>query len=866
MAKQTINVGVSQDDGTGDTLRAAFVKVNENFTEIYNEVGGDTLSEIRLSGSTITTDGTNSNLVLNPNGTGKVDLEGDVLARGDLEVIGSITGTGLQINGGATITGALTAGSFSPTTITTEDLIVTGNTDLGNASSDTVTVTARFDSALIPVDSSNDLGTSSLRWKDAYFTTVDTSSNATIGGNLDVTGNVTIGGNITIGDADTDSININAEINNHIIPNSDSTFDIGSTSKKYLNVYADVLHVDQSMIGGLDIQGTTITTQTTNNNITLDPQGTGLVNVDGQLRVTGTFQISGTQTIDMGSNKITSVASPAASTDAANKDYVDNNSINNVVEDTSPQLGGNLDINGFDIVSARSNENIVIDPNGTGIVVIRSGITTSGANTSSGKDVFNAGLSVKNGATSAGFIEFFEDSDNGTNKVTLIGPASTSDVTLTLPSTAGTVALVGSTLSSIGTVGNTGSGSIGVGDTLQALGTTNEINVDAAGSALSFSLADNISGITSISTTGLKMINNNIEGIQSNANIVLVPSGTGQIEARSSIILDTNSDLITNGNRITHAASGTVSFLDFTKTLFSETNHTVLSSVKSIDFFIDSNGGDSGQAFRIYNNTNPDGSVTEGNHIFKVDESGDVTLSGKITLPDGSVSDNYAAFGDSEDLKIFHNGTHSIIREVGTGDLHVQSDNNVILSKDAATETMVKAIADGAVELYHDNVKKFETTATGATVSGDLATEGISITDNNISASRSNDDLVLVPSGTGEVKALGNANVTGTLTANGTVHGVQTLTGSGSTGVVSLTETVTLLVTTGGSQAFSLADGTEGQIKIISMKTNGGSGIVTPDNYVNGTRITFDDVEDTVTLLYQTTGWVALARQNATFS
>ena len=44
----------------------------------------------------------------------------------------------------------------------------------------------------------------------------------------------------------------------------------------------------------------------------------------------------------------------------------------------------------------------------------------------------------------------------------------------------------------IATAGNTGTGSIGVGDTLQALGTTNEINVDAPGSALSFSLADNI--------------------------------------------------------------------------------------------------------------------------------------------------------------------------------------------------------------------------------------------------------------------------------------------------------------------------------------------------------------------------------------
>ena len=54
--------------------------------------------------------------------------------------------------------------------------------------------------------------------------------------------------------------------------------------------------------------------------------------------------------------------------------------------------------------------------------------------------VVNAGLQLKNGSTSAGFVEFFEDSDNGTNKATLIGPASTADVTLTLPSATGTVA------------------------------------------------------------------------------------------------------------------------------------------------------------------------------------------------------------------------------------------------------------------------------------------------------------------------------------------------------------------------------------------------------------------------------------------
>ena len=53
--------------------------------------------------------------------------------------------------------------------------------------------------------------------------------------------------------------------------------------------------------------------------------------------------------------------------------------------------------------------------------------------------IANAGIQLKNGATSAGFLEFFEDSDNGTNKVTLIGPASTGDVTLTLPSATDTL-------------------------------------------------------------------------------------------------------------------------------------------------------------------------------------------------------------------------------------------------------------------------------------------------------------------------------------------------------------------------------------------------------------------------------------------
>ena len=49
-------------------------------------------------------------------------------------------------------------------------------------------------------------------------------------------------------------------------------------------------------------------------------------------------------------------------------------SLNNVVEDTTPQLGGDLDVNGKNIVSAASNEDIAIIPSGTGKVTIEAGL------------------------------------------------------------------------------------------------------------------------------------------------------------------------------------------------------------------------------------------------------------------------------------------------------------------------------------------------------------------------------------------------------------------------------------------------------------------------------------------------------------
>ena len=105
----------------------------------------------------------------------------------------------------------------------------------------------------------------------------------------------------------------------------------------------------------------------------------------------------------------------------------------------SSSADGQLDIDADTEVEITAT---TIDINGN--VEISGTTTQTGISTSAAKDVFNAGLSVKNGSTSAGFVEFFEDSDNGTNKVTVIGPASTGDITLTLPSSAGTIATTAS--------------------------------------------------------------------------------------------------------------------------------------------------------------------------------------------------------------------------------------------------------------------------------------------------------------------------------------------------------------------------------------------------------------------------------------
>jgi len=74
--------------------------------------------------------------------------------------------------------------------------------------------------------------------------------------------------------------------------------------------------------------------------------------------------------------------------------------------------------------------------------------------------------------------------------------------------------------------------------------------------------------------------------------------------------------------------------------------------------------------------------------------------------------------GTGTDLEIFHNGTNSRVAN-NTGELRVESDTIRFRDADYG-DTYCNMIHDGAVELYHDNSKKIETTAAGVTVTGSV--------------------------------------------------------------------------------------------------------------------------------------------------
>jgi len=156
-------------------------------------------------------------------------------------------------------------------------------------------------------DSDVDLGTTGVRWKDAFIDTITTTGNVTVGGDLTVSGDdITMGTNTAGNLLIADGTNFNS---------------VAATSLSEISTIAN----DDVFLA-------------------VDTSGGGLKKVARSTVVSG-------------------LATSAA--------------ISNVSEDSTPQLGGNLDLNGSDIVTT-SNADLELAPNGTGHVTVK-GNTNSGA-------------------------------------------------------------------------------------------------------------------------------------------------------------------------------------------------------------------------------------------------------------------------------------------------------------------------------------------------------------------------------------------------------------------------------------------------------------------------------------------------------
>ena len=368
-------------------------------------------------------------------------------------------------------------------------------------------------------DSDVDLGTNSVRFKDAYIDTITTTGVITSGSNLvianngnigsagdtdaiaiDSSGNVTasqnlvVTGNFTVNGTTTTVNTTNMKVSDTLIELNTGAgsnandmgiiMERGSTGDNAIFMFdesADEFTVGTTTAtndatGNISITAGTFTAATLKGNLVVADDGD-----IGSASATDAMQISSGGIVTFKDDIIIKDGGTIGAASAATAMTISSAGIVTFVDDILIKDGGTIGVASATTAITIASSGIVtlvddllIKDGGTignasvadvmtlastGIVtfkddiLIKNGgtigsasdadaitIASDGVTTFSQKDVHSVGLSVKNGASSAGFIEFFEDSDNGTNKVTLIGPASTADVTLTLGSTTGTVA------------------------------------------------------------------------------------------------------------------------------------------------------------------------------------------------------------------------------------------------------------------------------------------------------------------------------------------------------------------------------------------------------------------------------------------
>lgn len=269
----------------------------------------------------------------------------------------SFVASNLNIN----ITNGVTFNTDGNTTFVNGNQVRTGNVRISEQTIDTISGNLILDSATNIVNVPNDVN---------------------ITGNLDVTGDVSIGGNITIGDETTDSLNIVAGIDSNLIPATTETYNLGSATKVWNNLYVNRVVVDD-----LEINDNYIQTTVSNANLDLRANGTGDVYIpNNDLTVDNNLIINGSSTLGD-----TTINGDITHTGNINQTG-DLSVTGNLTVSQQITVNGTANFEGLKIednfiTSTQSNADLELRANGTGNIIIPNNDLNVTQNISVGGDI-----------------------------------------------------------------------------------------------------------------------------------------------------------------------------------------------------------------------------------------------------------------------------------------------------------------------------------------------------------------------------------------------------------------------------------------------------------------------------------------------
>jgi len=388
MAKQTINIGSSANDKTGDPLRTAFNKINENFTELYG--ASPFGQQVTISGNQVSANESNADLVLSGSGTGgvvasAVRIDGTSLSSSDSTQIN--INENLDVGGNITASGNITA---------TGDIFANGNINLGNASSDQTKVVGVFEADNIQID-----GTT--------ITTNTTNGSVTITGNSTggvVVENLTVNDNtisspsnsdIVIEPGGTGDVVLSAlRINGTTLDSSDSS---AITLAEAVDITGALTGTSGSFSTTLAVTGTTTLTGATtiNNSLTANSVTTNTIasngsNADLSIQPSGTgdvlisaLRINGTTLDSSDSTAITLAENVDVTGTLTTKDVTTTG--NHVITGTS-EIGSDITVKGSliaDNLTTNSDGDLTLNPAGSGEIVFSGNVAHTGTQTTTGQ-------------------------------------------------------------------------------------------------------------------------------------------------------------------------------------------------------------------------------------------------------------------------------------------------------------------------------------------------------------------------------------------------------------------------------------------------------------------------------------------------